>query len=58
MRMELYISHRLQVGTLANYQNTVRIVILNLDVFLGILAQSYGDLNEIRTLELQLIDLK
>jgi hypothetical protein len=36
----------------------VKKVITTLDQFLGVLAQSYGDLDEVRTSELQLMELK
>ena len=58
MRMEPYISRRLSAGSLSACQETVRTVMSNIDAFLGIIAQSYGDLDEARTSELKLMDLK
>jgi hypothetical protein len=58
MRIELYILHRLNITYLNQYLEKVRIVITNIDNFLGILVQSYGDLDKVRILELQLMELR
>jgi hypothetical protein len=50
--MEPYITARLEAGTYAAYSKEVKKVICSVDAFLGVLAQSYGDLNEARTSEL------
>ena len=58
MRMEPYILYRLTVENLNACTDKIKKVITNIDRFLEVLAQSYGDLNEIRTSKLQLIELK
>jgi hypothetical protein len=58
LRMEPYITARLNAGSNTACTEEVRKVITNIDGFLGVLAQSYGDLDEVRTSELQLIELK
>jgi hypothetical protein len=58
MRMEPYISHRLNTTHLNQCSEEVRTVMTNIDNFLGVLAQSYGDLDEARTSELQLMELR
>jgi len=58
MRMEPYVSHRLEVGHINSCNAEVKKVMLTVDSFLGVLAQSYGDLDEARTSELQLMELK
>jgi DNA integrity scanning protein DisA with diadenylate cyclase activity len=40
------------------YINTIKAVITNVNQFLKVLAQSYKDLDKVRTSELQLIELK
>jgi hypothetical protein len=56
--MEPYITTRLKINTIHVYTDAVKGVIITIDQFLGVLAQSYGDLDEVRTSELQLIELK
>jgi hypothetical protein len=56
--MEPFITARLKAGTIFNCTDAVKAVITNSNQFLGVLTQSYGDLDEIRILELQLIELK
>ena len=58
MRIKPYVSHRLEAGYINLYNEEVKRVILTVDSFLGVLAQSYKDLNETRTFELQLIKLR
>jgi hypothetical protein len=58
MRMEPYVSHRLEVGYINSCKEEVKKVMLTVDSFLGVLAQSYRDLDEARTSELQLIKLR
>jgi hypothetical protein len=50
--MEPYITARLEAGGINTYTDEVKKVINTLDLFLRILAQSYRDLDEIRTSEL------
>jgi hypothetical protein len=56
--MEPYITARLGNATINACTDATRAVITNINQFLGVLAQSYGDLNKIRTSELQLMELK
>jgi hypothetical protein len=56
--MEPFITARLEAGTIFNYTDAVKAVMTNLNQFLGVLVQLYGDLNEVRISELQLIKLK
>jgi hypothetical protein len=56
--MEPFITARLEVDHIARYTDAVKAVITTIDQFLEVLVQSYGDLNKIRTSELQLIELK
>jgi hypothetical protein len=56
--MKLYITARLESDTIYICTEVVKGVITTIDQFLGVLAQLYGDLNEIRTSELQLMELK
>jgi hypothetical protein len=56
--MEPFITARLEAETIFNYTDTVKAVIIIPNQFLGVLAQSYRDLDEVRTSELQLIELK
>jgi hypothetical protein len=58
LRIEPYIIARLEAEGISIYTDEVKKVITTLDQFLGVLVQSYGDLNEVRILELQLIELK
>jgi hypothetical protein len=58
LRIELYITARLEVGGISAYTEEVKKVMTTLNQFLGVLAQSYGDLDEVRTSELQLMELK
>jgi hypothetical protein len=50
--MELYITVRLNAGSNAVCIEEVRKVIININGFFGVLAQSYRDLDEIRTSKL------
>jgi hypothetical protein len=56
--MEPYITARLESDTIYIYTEAVKGVITTIDQFLGVLAQSYGDLDEVRTSELQFMELK
>jgi hypothetical protein len=56
--MEPYITARLEAGTIFACTDAVKAVMINPNQFLGVLAQSYGDLDEVRTSELQLMELK
>jgi predicted translin family RNA/ssDNA-binding protein len=56
--MEPYISARLEAVSIGVCTNVIKAVITNVNQFLGVLAQLYGDLDEIRTFELQLMELK
>jgi hypothetical protein len=58
MRMKPYVSYRLEAGYINLYSEEVKNVMRTIDSFLGVLAQSYGDLDEARTSELQLIKLR
>ena len=58
MRIEPYVSHRLEVGHINLYNEEVKNVIRTVDSFLEVLAQSYRDLDEARTSELQLMELR
>jgi hypothetical protein len=58
LRMELYISARLEVVSINACTDATKAVMTNVNQFLGVLAQSYGDLDEVRTSELQLMELK
>jgi hypothetical protein len=58
IRMEPYVSHRLEAGHINSCNEEVKNVMYTVDNFLGVLAQSYGDLDEARTSELQLMELK
>jgi hypothetical protein len=52
LRMEPYITARLEAGGINICTDEVKKVMNTLDLFLGVLAQSYGDLDEVRTSEL------
>jgi hypothetical protein len=56
--MEPYIAHRLEAGHIDQCNDEVKKVMIDIDGFLGVLAQSYGDLDETRTSELQLMELR
>jgi hypothetical protein len=56
--MKPYITVRLEAGGINSCTEEVKKAITNLDQFLGVLAQSYGDLDEVRTSELQFMELK
>jgi hypothetical protein len=58
LRMELYITARLESDTIHTYTKAVKDVMTTIDQFLGVLTQLYGDLNEVRTSELQFMELK
>jgi hypothetical protein len=58
MRMEPYVSYRLEVGYINLYNEEIKNVIRTINSFLEVLAQFYKDLDEARTSELQLIELK
>jgi hypothetical protein len=58
LRTKPYITIRLKAGGINSYTEEVKKIITNFNQFLGILAQSYGDLNEVKISELQLIELK
>jgi hypothetical protein len=58
LRMEPFITARLEVDYIVRCTDAVKAVIIIIDQFLGVLAQLYGDLDEVRTLELQLMELK
>jgi hypothetical protein len=58
LRIEPYITARLEVDIIHACTDAVKGVITTINQFLEVLAQSYGDLNETRTFELQLIELK
>jgi hypothetical protein len=50
--MKLYISARLEVVSISVYTDATKAVIINVNQFLEVLAQLYGDLDKIRTSEL------
>jgi hypothetical protein len=52
MRMESYVSYRLKAGYINLCSEEVKNVIRIVDSFIGVLAQFYRDLDEIRTSEL------
>jgi hypothetical protein len=52
MRIKPYILHRLEAGYINLYNEEVKRVILNVNNFLRVLAQSYGNLDEARTSKL------
>jgi hypothetical protein len=56
--MEPYITARLENTSINVYTDATKAVITNVNQFLRVLAQSYRDLNKVRTSELQLIELK
>jgi hypothetical protein len=56
--MKPYISVRLEAASISAYTDATKAIITNVNQFLRVLVQSYGDLDEIRTSELQLIKLK
>jgi hypothetical protein len=58
LRIEPYITARLENISINVYIDTTKAVITNVNQFLKILAQSYGDLDKIRISELQLMELK
>jgi hypothetical protein len=58
LRIKPYITIRLNTDSNAKCSKEVRKIITDIDGFLGVLAQSYGDLDETRTSELQLMELK
>jgi hypothetical protein len=58
IRMEPYIAHRLEAGYIDQYNDEVKKVIIDIDGFLEVLAQLYGDLDKARTSELQLMELR
>jgi hypothetical protein len=56
--MELYITARLGSISIYTYTDATKVVISNVNQFLGVLIQSYRDLDKVRTSELQLMELK
>jgi hypothetical protein len=56
--MEPYISARLEAASIGVCTDATKAVMTNVNQFLGVLAQLYGDLDEVRTSELQLMELK
>jgi hypothetical protein len=58
LRMEPYITARLECASINVCTEATKAVMNNVNQFLGVLAQSYGDLDEVRTSELQLMELK
>jgi hypothetical protein len=56
--MEPFLTARLKGATLNTYTDIIKAVISNINQFLRVLAQSYGDLDEAKIFELQLIKLK
>jgi predicted transcriptional regulator len=58
LRIKSYIIARLEAGGINIYTDEVKKIITTLNQFLGVLVQPYGDLNEIRTSELQFMELK
>jgi hypothetical protein len=56
--MEPYISVRLEIASIGACLDAVKAVMANVASFLRVLTQLYGDLNKIRTSELQLMELK
>jgi hypothetical protein len=58
LRIEPYITARLENTSINVYIDATKAVIINVNQFLGVLAQSYRDLDEVRIFELQLIKLK
>jgi hypothetical protein len=56
--MEPYITARLENTSINAYIDATKAVITNINQFLEVLIQSYGDLDEIRISELQLMKLK
>ena len=53
-RFEPYLEHYLEKGSCPQYEEPVRTIMAGLNNYLGLLKQFYGNLNEIRTAELQL----
>jgi hypothetical protein len=58
LRMEPFLTARLEAVNINSCTNTTKAVMSNINQFLGVLAQSYDNLDEIRTSELQLMELK
>jgi hypothetical protein len=58
LRIELYITARLESVSINIYTDVIKVVINNVNQFLGVLVQSYGDLDEVRISELQLMELR
>jgi hypothetical protein len=56
-RFEPYLEHYLEKGSCSQCEEPVRTIMAGLNNYLGLLRQFYGNLNEIRTAELQLQDL-
>jgi len=56
-RFEPYLEHYLEKGSCPQCEEPVRTIMAGMNNYLGLLKQSYGDLNETRTAELQLQDL-
>jgi hypothetical protein len=56
--MEPFITARLETGIIFNCTEAIKAVMINPNQFLGVLAQLYGDLDEVRISELQLMELK
>jgi hypothetical protein len=56
--MEPFLTARLEADRISSCTDTTKVVMSNINQFLGVLAQLYGDLDEIRISELQLIELK
>jgi hypothetical protein len=52
LRMEPYVTARLGSVSIHTCTDATKAVISNVNQFLGVLAQSYGDLNKVRTSEL------
>jgi hypothetical protein len=58
LRMEPFLIARLEAANINACTDTTKAVIVNINQFLGVLVQSYSDLDEAKTSELQLIELK
>src|SRR5450755_1345748 len=56
-RFEPYLEHYLEKGSCPQCEEPVRTIMAGMNNYLGLLKQSYGNLNETRTAELQLQDL-
>jgi hypothetical protein len=56
-RLESYITQILEKGY-ANSEKKIKRIFNNIDLYFNLLRQSFGDLDEARTAELQLLNLR